>query len=420
MESKDLKHSIAAVNIFKHSDNFEYRAAAFIRLGAIAQLILGTALGIVVWQYWDIYSVQTVFLMPLVYIALVISSGKACALCLEDAIRKIKDEPLLHQRKWILYALVQTVLIIYFSYLYELASPTEDLTPILLIILTPQCAVYLTAWRALAVAVAANIPISIICATFSAFALFSVLMIFHAILIGFVTRSLSEQKLLKSLIKSNSELNATQLQLSESVKHDERLRISRDLHDKIGHQLVALNIQLEIASHLTDGKALKEVQESKSQAKHLLDDVRNVVSELRQHEYKSMTEALDSLEIRLSSIKPSLKIHRRIDVDENTLTADTLDTLILVSQEALTNTIKHSQASLFSVTLFMDDTGYVLDIADNGNAPKTDSAGNGLKGIKERIEALKGNVSYGPQKDGFHIHATIPIQSPLDNPRLNK
>jgi signal transduction histidine kinase len=78
-----------------------------------------------------------------------------------------------------------------------------------------------------------------------------------------------------------SELRATRALLAESTRMNERVRISRELHDLLGHHLTALALNLEVASHLVQGQAQEHVRKAQSVAKLLLSDVREAVSQLR-------------------------------------------------------------------------------------------------------------------------------------------
>ena len=88
--------------------------------------------------------------------------------------------------------------------------------------------------------------------------------------------------------KQKAALDATIIRHNEqSIKavldgqEDERRRIARELHDLVGHHLTALTLNLEVVTHLVDGKVLGHVQQAHSLAKLLLADVREVVSEMR-------------------------------------------------------------------------------------------------------------------------------------------
>ena len=90
----------------------------------------------------------------------------------------------------------------------------------------------------------------------------------------------------------NSELHATQALLAENTRIAERVRIARELHDLVGHHLTALTLNLEVATHLANGKALEHVQQAHSLARLLLADVREVVSDMREDEQVDLATAL--------------------------------------------------------------------------------------------------------------------------------
>src|SRR5690606_18328623 len=72
----------------------------------------------------------------------------------------------------------------------------------------------------------------------------------------------------------NAELRATRALLAESARVNERTRISRELHDLLGHHLTALSLNLEVASHMTEGRAQEHVRQANTLARLLLTDVR--------------------------------------------------------------------------------------------------------------------------------------------------
>jgi signal transduction histidine kinase len=98
-----------------------------------------------------------------------------------------------------------------------------------------------------------------------------------------------------ALRKVNSELRATQALLADNTRIAERVRIARELHDLVGHHLTALTLNLEVATHLVDGKALEHVQQAHSLAKLLLADVREVVSDMRVDDKVDLATALRTL-----------------------------------------------------------------------------------------------------------------------------
>lgn len=122
-----------------------------------------------------------------------------------------------------------------------------------------------------------------------------------------------------------------------------------------------------------------------------------------------LNDALNTLEEKLRKIMPSLTIEQDISIDDKALKPQILEALILVTQEALTNTIKHAEATVFSVSLHDTSDSTLLRISDNGRCEDTFSQGNGLKGISERIKHIGGEVEINnTSREGFSIIAKIP------------
>ena len=94
------------------------------------------------------------------------------------------------------------------------------------------------------------------------------------------------------LVRANRELHATRELLANTSRLAERERISRDLHDTLGHHLTALSLNLEAASHMTNGAAFTQIQRAQDVTKSLLGDVRHVVSELRSDDPIRLEETL--------------------------------------------------------------------------------------------------------------------------------
>src|SRR6185436_21028322 len=90
----------------------------------------------------------------------------------------------------------------------------------------------------------------------------------------------SEQRSRRDLQQRARELLATQQMLADSSRVAERTQISRELHDTLGHSLTVLSVNLELASHLTDGRAAEAVTKAQTVARMLLADVREVVHSL--------------------------------------------------------------------------------------------------------------------------------------------
>lgn len=221
-------------------------------------------------------------------------------------------------------------------------------------------------------------------------------------------RVMQEQEARDEITMLNRELIATQALLQESTKQSERLRISRDLHDGLGHHLTALILKLQYLTHTTEGENQTHVQEAHGMAKQLLTDVRETVHEMREGSNIGLKDALDAL---ISQI-PRIQIHLNIDPNLQLPDANTADTLFRCVQEAITNTLKHGNASEMHIELKEVQGVFDLNVHDNGVCQFGFNEGNGLKGMRERIEKLRGQLEISTTK-GFGINIRIPNMEAL-------
>ncbi len=207
------------------------------------------------------------------------------------------------------------------------------------------------------------------------------------------------------LRKVNSELRATQALLADNTRIAERVRIARELHDLVGHHLTALTLNLEVATHLVDGKALEHVQQAHSLAKLLLADVREVVSEMRLDDKVDLAAALRTL----VSGMPEPRIH--LDLASELALTDPLRAQVLLrcAQEMITNSVRHARADNLWVSLLQDDEGLALTARDDGRGVNQVEAGNGLKGMAERLRQLGGELKIETKAGaGFALRAWVP------------
>ena len=213
-----------------------------------------------------------------------------------------------------------------------------------------------------------------------------------------------QQNAKEELRMLNTELKATQVLLADSSRINERLRISRELHDLIGHHLTALTLNLEAASHMTEGKPQSYVKKAHSIARLLLADVREVVGKFRQSGTLDLGQAVTEL---LEGL-PGLKVRK--DIPDPFLVEDPklAQTILRCAQELITNTMKHAQASQLFVSLERTDTHIRLVVQDNGVGLGKSVAGNGMTGMTERVKLLDGQYDC-ESKGGLRSTLTFPI-----------
>ena len=211
------------------------------------------------------------------------------------------------------------------------------------------------------------------------------------------------------LRRLNSELRATRTLLTESSRIAERMRISRDLHDLIGHHLTALSLNLEVASHLVGGTAQEHVRQAQSVAKLLLSDVREVVSQLRENDSIDLTEALKTLTEGVPGLEIHLELPPRFSVDDP-LRAQVL---LRCAQEIITNTVRHAGARNLWLRCERTDTNELaIHARDDGRGAGDMRQGNGLTGMRERLAQVGGRLNIVTARDeGFALDAWLPLEA---------
>lgn len=206
----------------------------------------------------------------------------------------------------------------------------------------------------------------------------------------------------------NRELLATQHLLTEASKESERTRIARDLHDLLGHHLTALTINLQVASRLSQGEVKDKVEQCHGLSKLLLSDVRDAVTTLREAPSVDLQELL-SLAIKdIPRIQVSLNIDDSLRVDD----VKVAEAVLRCVQEAITNSLRHSQAKNMWIKIGEAGNKLTLTIRDDGRGSPSLQLGNGLTGMRERIDSLKGELTIS-KAAGFQIDAVIPMEPSL-------
>jgi signal transduction histidine kinase len=223
-----------------------------------------------------------------------------------------------------------------------------------------------------------------------------------------------ESRLRTELEDRNVQLTAAAVLLEDSARTAERLRISRELHDLIGHQLTVLNLELEAARYKegagSPGTGTPHVDRAAAVAKDLLRDVRSTVGELRDSDSGNLVEALSRMATAVPSLVVDIWVADDVHPNDEQATA-----LVRAAQEVITNTVRHSDAA----RLWLDVTGVGDGIQlvghDDGSAAAAYTPGNGLRGLQERVGLLGGRLEVSP-RDGFRVAVTLPAQVPPSVP----
>ena len=208
------------------------------------------------------------------------------------------------------------------------------------------------------------------------------------------------------LAAANAELQATRALLARSARDAERARIARDLHDLLGHHLTALSLNLEIASHRADGEARARVETAQSLTKLLLGDVRGAVGALREREDLDLPAALTELARGI----PRPRIHIAVGPDVSVGDGAAGEAVVRCAREIVTNAVRHASAENLWLDVMRGRDGLEIRARDDGRGAAELRTGNGLSGMRERLEARGGSLSIetAPGR-GFSLRAVLPL-----------
>src|SRR5215468_10194993 len=187
-----------------------------------------------------------------------------------------------------------------------------------------------------------------------------------------------------ALACANAELRATRELLAEAIRVHERTRIARELHDVIGHDLTALGLQLEIATHVARDQVPTHVAKARDVNVRLLRNVREVVGAMRASQGSDLVHALRALVDDLPGLTVHLAVPDTLVVDD----AARAHCVLRCVQEIVTNTLRHAAARNLWIAIAERDGAIAVDAHDDGCGAPVVAAGNGLSGMQARLEEL--------------------------------
>jgi len=205
--------------------------------------------------------------------------------------------------------------------------------------------------------------------------------------------------------RQNAELRLTQAEVRRLARVAERERIARDLHDVLGHTLSLITVKSELARRLIDRdseRAREELGSIEESARTALSEVRQAISGFNE---QTLDEALEQarLTLRAADVQLDLQVDHQLDIP---LPQQAM--LSLVIREAVTNVLRHAAARVCRIRLFVEAGGELcLEIADDGRGTIRPD-GNGVQGMRARVEALGGEFHLG-NDGGGQLVARIPM-----------
>jgi two-component system, NarL family, sensor histidine kinase DesK len=201
--------------------------------------------------------------------------------------------------------------------------------------------------------------------------------------------------------RTDAKLRRANAEIERLATVAERERIARDLHDVLGHTLTLIVLKSELASRLADRdpkRAAQEIREVEQVSRQALGDVRDAIAGYRatwEEELARARTMLDTAGIRGEFFGSPAPVERATE-----------ETLALAMREAITNVVRHARATVCRVRVERRDDVCRLEVADNGRGGAL-TQGNGLRGLRERVEALGGSVAWHGIK-GTQLAVTLP------------
>ncbi|GHB19770.1 two-component system sensor histidine kinase DesK [Streptomyces umbrinus] len=214
----------------------------------------------------------------------------------------------------------------------------------------------------------------------------------------------------RTLIRTTIELREARATVAQLAANEERLRLARDLHDLLGHSLSLITLKSELAGRMLPehpDKAAQQVADIENVSRQAMVDVREAVTGYRR---PRLTGELAGVRVALTAAGITAELPAEPDLTG--VASETESALAWALREAVTNVVRHSGARRCTVELVRRQTleGPVLELTvedDGGGA--AGGPGNGLTGLRERLEKVGGELEAGSARHGFRLLARVPV-----------
>jgi two-component system sensor histidine kinase DesK len=210
--------------------------------------------------------------------------------------------------------------------------------------------------------------------------------------------------------RMNRKLRRANEEIEHLAKVAERERIARDLHDVLGHTLSVITLKSELAGKLIDrdperaGKEIREVEQISRQA---LSDVRDAI---RGYRSKGLVAELAQAKSTLETAGLTVQCDAASSMQLPPMQESVLS---LAVREGVTNVVRHAKARSCRLRIEQQSGICRLEIADDGQGFTT-VEGNGLRGMRERVEMLGGTLDRR-NKSGTTLTITLPLKEVIDS-----
>jgi len=206
---------------------------------------------------------------------------------------------------------------------------------------------------------------------------------------------------------------------------EERMRIARELHDVLAHNISLINVQAGVALHLMDeqpGQSRSALAAIKQASNDALGELRSVLDVLRQGDEappRTPASGLAHLDRLVAGAQATgLQVRTRVEGTPRPLPAGTDLAAYRIVQESLTNVTRHAGPASATVLVRYGPDDLTVQVDDDGRGPAAPgnggpgtSTGNGIRGMRERVAALGGELAAGSRPGGgFRVQARLPLE----------
>jgi signal transduction histidine kinase len=200
---------------------------------------------------------------------------------------------------------------------------------------------------------------------------------------------------------------------------EERVRMARELHDVVAHHMSLIAVQSEAAQVLLPGdpaRAADAVGAIGATAREALTELRRLLGALREEGDGPASRAPQPGDLAIGSLVDSVReagvpVSLTVRGDPRPLPDAVALSAYRIVQESLTNVVKHAGPASATVLVGYGDDELVLEVTDDGRGDGVAGNGQGLAGMRERVNLLGGELRAGPRRGGgFGVEARLPLQ----------
>jgi len=217
----------------------------------------------------------------------------------------------------------------------------------------------------------------------------------------------------QELIKTNSKLSKSLIEIEKLTITKERNRVAQEIHDSLGHSITGLIMHLDYLEKINNKKPEENdniIKKCQDLSRNAMKDLRKAVFALKEND--DMNSLNDSIKDLVKNLQnDSIEIIYRKQGDIEQIPPELKFITYRIIQEVITNSIKHGKSTEIYLDVINDRKDKFLYImeSDNGIGSDKIKTGNGLKGIENRIRVFNGELSIKTKKNmGFSIKISIP------------